>query len=346
MQISLRSQMIAGTAAIVGASAIAMTPVIAQHEMLPNIQLPSASAAVTLAGFDSPLTELIKSLGLVNKYINDTTPIGPPNTTYGLLPEIITDALPIIRQLGLNGSDYIYQSVKGLGTSAGLVSEGVWNAAGQALSGNFQAAITTLTTAIQLAGQNALTAGQYVLTGVTTRLQAVINGLSPLLSTLVTSTVNQLTVLVGLPIKIAQDTFTALTGGNFQLAWNTAVDGLLGPTGIPGVVSSLTIGLGLPPSVQFPAGVPSVRTEISTLVKTVKAGLATANPAPPPLAATKSVAASAAAAKAVAPSTAAVKKAAPAASATAGDNNGGGSSTKSSSSNGGSDRGSAHNSNH
>ena len=31
MQISLRSQMIAGTAAVVGASAIALTPVVAQH---------------------------------------------------------------------------------------------------------------------------------------------------------------------------------------------------------------------------------------------------------------------------------------------------------------------------
>ncbi len=59
MQISLRSQMIAGTAAIVGASAIALTPVVAQHEMLPNIQLPSASSAVALAGFDSPITELL-----------------------------------------------------------------------------------------------------------------------------------------------------------------------------------------------------------------------------------------------------------------------------------------------
>ena len=53
MQISLRSQLIAGTAAVVGASAIAMTPVTAAHISLPSVQVPSA-AQVVLAGFDSP----------------------------------------------------------------------------------------------------------------------------------------------------------------------------------------------------------------------------------------------------------------------------------------------------
>ncbi len=136
MQISLRSQMIAGTAAIVGASAIALTPVVAQHEMLPNIQIPSTSAAVALAGFDSPVTELIGSLGLVNTYLFSSASAGFPDVTYGLVPQIIADHLPIISQLGVNGSDYIFESFNGLYSSAAALSEGVWNAAGQALSGN------------------------------------------------------------------------------------------------------------------------------------------------------------------------------------------------------------------
>ena len=70
MQISLRSQMIAGTAAVVGASAIAMTPVtpVGQANLaMPDLQIPSA-AQVALAGFDSPLSELLLSLAKYMKY--------------------------------------------------------------------------------------------------------------------------------------------------------------------------------------------------------------------------------------------------------------------------------------
>jgi hypothetical protein len=41
MEISLRSQIVAGTPAVVGASAIAMTPALPAH--LPSIQLPAAT---------------------------------------------------------------------------------------------------------------------------------------------------------------------------------------------------------------------------------------------------------------------------------------------------------------
>ena len=48
MQISLRSHLIAGTAAVVGASAIAMTPVMGAQLSLPAINVPTV-AKVTLA---------------------------------------------------------------------------------------------------------------------------------------------------------------------------------------------------------------------------------------------------------------------------------------------------------
>lgn len=63
MQISLRSQMIAGTAAIVGASAIAMTPVVAQQHALPNIQLPAVTAEVELAAFIDPVSTALQTVG-------------------------------------------------------------------------------------------------------------------------------------------------------------------------------------------------------------------------------------------------------------------------------------------
>ena len=148
MKISLRSQMIAGTAAVVGASAIALTPVVAQHEMLPNIQIPSTSAVVALAGFDSPVTELIRSLDLVNSYLFSSTAVGQPDVTLGLVPQIIADHLPIISQLGVNGSDYIFQSFHGLYSSAAALSEGLWNSPDRRSAATSAGAITTLSTAI------------------------------------------------------------------------------------------------------------------------------------------------------------------------------------------------------
>ena len=66
MQISLRSHMIAGTTALVGATAIAMTPI------APAVSLPSLSptkAAVTLAAIDNPITAVIATGGLAIDYL-------------------------------------------------------------------------------------------------------------------------------------------------------------------------------------------------------------------------------------------------------------------------------------
>lgn len=359
MQISLRSQMIAGTAAVVGASAIALTPVVAQHEMLPNVHVPSA---ITMTAFHSPLTEVIASLGLVNNYIFNPSfnaaafpGLSPLIVAFGLpalgfnaggvVPQIINDHLPIISQLGKNGSDYLYNSVKGLGTSAAVLSQGVWDAAFELLSLNITGAINTLINSVQFAGTNALAAGTYVATGVITRASAVATALAAEVGQIAQITLGQVSVLVNSVVNVATNVATALTNLDVQGAWNAAVDGLLGPTGIPGVVTSLTIGAGVQIGAFPPASgyLPSVRGEIQAAVKTVAGALATANPAPPPLAATKSAA----------PSASAIRKAAPAAAAvTAGSNNspapeavtgggGGGDqpSAKSSTSNGGSDRG-------
>ena len=153
MQISLRSHLIAGTAAVVGVSAIAMTPVTMQHLRVPVIPVPSVSAGVALAAFDSPISQLIETLGLTNTYLFSPTPwqtYAPWSdlSALGVVPQIINDHLPIISQLGQNGADYLLQTFTGLGTSAYLLSEGVWNAAANLLSLNIPGAITTLLTAL------------------------------------------------------------------------------------------------------------------------------------------------------------------------------------------------------
>ncbi len=66
MQISLRSQMIAGSTALVGATAIAMTPV------APAVSIPSISTAklgVAMAAFVNPLAEVLGTGNMILNYV-------------------------------------------------------------------------------------------------------------------------------------------------------------------------------------------------------------------------------------------------------------------------------------
>ena len=106
MQISLRSHLIAGTAAVVGASAIAMTPVMGAQLSVPSINVPAA-AQVTLAAFNSPLAALFDTLNVANNYLIDSfsnplvaenwtganfgTTFGTPPANYPLLPAALAD---------------------------------------------------------------------------------------------------------------------------------------------------------------------------------------------------------------------------------------------------------------
>ena len=343
MQISLRSHLIAGTAAVVGASAIAMTPVMGAQLSLPAINVPTV-AKVTLAGLDSPISELLGSVILGGQLLFNTSqdvsdadlwgptafqqggvPIFPAAlgtdalggySSIGLLPQIIDDALPITRQLGINGSDYLNVAVAGLSAAGLALSEGVWNAAGQLLTLDIPGALATLAASISAAGTLALGSGAYVLSGVVTRAQAVVEAVIGSLPLIIGSVVAQLNLVVNTTIGVVTDTFAATT---FEDGWNAAIDGIFGATGIPGTILNVTIGAGqqTAPITTFPpteadiaaAYVPSVRTVVQSAVKGVANALAT----PVPGAVAAAPAASAASARAAA------VEAAPAAEAPAAD---------------------------
>jgi len=343
VQISLRSHLIAGTAAVVGASAIAMTPVMGAQLSLPAINVPTV-AKVTLAGLDSPISELLGSVILGGQLLFNTSqdvsdadlwgptafqqggfPIFPAAlgtdalggySSIGLLPQIIDDALPITRQLGINGSDYLNVAVAGLSAAGIALSEGVWNAAGQLLTLDIPGALATLAASISAAGTLALGSGAYVLSGVVTRAQAVVEAVIGSLPLIIGSVVAQLNLVVNTTIGVVTDTFAATT---FEDGWNAAIDGIFGATGIPGTILNVTIGAGqqTAPITTFPpteadiaaAYVPSVRTVVQSAVKGVANALAT----PVPTAVAAAPAASAASARAAA------VEAAPAAEAPAAD---------------------------
>ena len=352
MQISLRSHLIAGTAAVVGASAIAMTPVMGAQLSLPAINVPTV-AKVTLAGLDSPISELLGSVILGGQLLFNTSqdvtdrdlwgptafqiaptapapdagsaPVFPAAlvtdalggySSIGLLPQIIDDALPITRQLGINGSDYLNVAVAGLSAAGIALSEGVWNAAGDLLTLDIPGALATLAASISAAGTLALGSGAYVLSGVVTRAQAVVEAVIGSLPLIIGATVAQLSLVVNTTIGVVTDTFAATT---FEDGWNAAIDGIFGATGIPGTILNVTIGAGqqTAPITTFPpteadiaaAYVPSVRTVVQSAVKGVANALAT----PVPGAVAAAPAASAASARAAA------VEAAPAAEAPAAD---------------------------
>ena len=377
MQISLRSQMIAGTAAIVGASAIAMTPVMATPLTLPSVSIPAA-AQVAMAAFSSPLTQLSETLELINLYtfdgVSDPTAVtswpfanfgtefgtplanlpgvipavlGPVSfdplnpyagfgsdliTSVGVVPQFIDYALPIISQLGYNGSQYLNVTLAALAASGVAIGEGLTTAIGDLLTLNIGGAVTAVSDAINTVGTTLLGAGGYVLQSVLANAQAVGAVVLGELPTLLGAVVAQIGVVVAQSVAIINNTFGALSTLDIQGAWNTVVDGLLGPQGIPGTVTNLLIGEGVqtgpiaynadPTVIQEEIAanfVPSDRVLVQGAITAIAGALTTA---PPPVAALKSARSaasvrSAAAAAAEAPAAEAPAAEAPAAESSA-----------------------------
>lgn len=328
MGTSVRSHLVAVTATIVVTGAVAVTPV----QRLPAIEMPP-TAMVTLAGFVSPLSEVFGTLSLASTYLfspadptsADAWPSaqfgtywGDPPVAYpvlpeilseaalggysavGLIPQIINDGLPALRQLGINASDYLDTAVNAVATAGIAISQGVWNlpsavitATQEALGGDVAGALATLRAAIRgpitTAGTALLAAGTYVLTGVTTRAAAVLAGLTS--ERAYGLAVGGVPLLIRTVVEIATTTVADLAALNIEGAWNTAVAGLLGPSGLQGMGLNITIGAGVqtgpiasssPTQEELSANyIPGTRTAVQTNVKIVASGLAVPNPAPP-----------------------------------------------------------------
>lgn len=266
MPIAVRSPLTAGALVLFGATAMAGTPAV----------------PVSLATFDSPLSELIQTATLIsNDIFNGADVFGDFQWEpyQGALPEFIYTALPILSQMGFNGAYDIGTTIEGLGTSAYILSEAVWNlpaavvaAAQQAIGGDIPGAITTLTNATVVPLQDAasVTVGalQTVASVLAGRITGFIGVVPGILQGLVTTTVGSVQAVINAAVTIVTQTVGALTTGDIETAWNTVVDGLLGPVGADGTVTSsiagtleaVTIGPGLGP-LGYPNGyaVPSFR---------------------------------------------------------------------------------------
>jgi hypothetical protein len=305
VQLSLRSQLVAGVAAL-SATAVAIAP-IAQPDLLASPQ--RVSAAVQLSAFANPVTELLGTLALTaeNIFYQDTLPspsdlfwpdsfynsdftfVYAPNF-YGLIPDEVNQFSSGALSAVLNNlSGYIDTTVYGVTGVAIGVSDAVFNtpfalitAAQLALAGQIDAAIAELQAQILVPLQDGIAtgiqAGTYILNNVVANATTLLTDTLPrLVSGLAEATVAGTTYLVETAIAVASDVVSNLASLNIEGAWNAAVNGLLDPdTGLLGAAGALTVGVGLFEDIDYPdIGVvqtvtpPSIRSVLTSVSQRV-----------------------------------------------------------------------------
>lgn len=355
---ALRAPLVAGTIAALGATAMAAVPaghlgapstaqvaltafnnpieqLLATAEVGQNylfgvyynggdVPTPGAGEANwTFAGFDQTGGDLL------NYLLYNEASLGFYNFV-GLSPNSTANAGPILRALQTNWSDYVNVGLTGVITATSALAAGVWDypsalltAAQLALQGQIPEALSVLTDAvfgpITAAGEAMLSAGTYVLSNVIAKVGAVFAALPQIFTTFAGTAVGGAALLAEKSAQIATEWVANLAALNVEGAWNVAVDGLFGPSGLPGTTLNLTTGAGvqtgaiLTPDDIAGNFVPSWRTSYQAAVWSIADALQTT---PAPTAATPAAAVRAAKpAAAAARSTAAIADAPEASSA-------------------------------
>jgi len=206
--------------------------------------------------------------------------------TLGVVPQIAADGLPIVTQLVSNAVGYLTDVVVNAFYDGSILSEAAWNLPGalitatrQVIAGDVPGALSTLRTAvidpIVAVGQNIFHVGGTIVGQVVDHVTNMVNaipGLAQVAAVHIAGTLNLLSQEVA---GIASGTISALRAGDAEGAWNTAVGGLLGPSGLPGLIFNETIGAGVQtgpvatPSDIAANFVPSIRSFLQTSVQTI-----------------------------------------------------------------------------
>jgi len=290
MNVSLRSQMAAGVA-VMGAAAVAVAPIV-QPDLLSSPQ--RVAAAVELSALVNPLAVLGETIGGINYFIlsqefvpNDL--IWPDDfygveflyapLNIGIVPDLVNQlSTGPLSGLVNNLSGYLYavgEGVLNLGVGA---SDSVFNtpaalvtAAGELIGGDPEAALNTLVTQIvgplQAGIDVALSAVGYVLDNVIENIQTVITSTLPFVASgVVNAVVGGLTYLVNSVVTTAGQVIADLGAGQFEAAWNDAINGFLGADGTLGDVVRLGLGLGIVEDVEGvnTVTIPSLRSVLTS----------------------------------------------------------------------------------
>lgn len=283
MQLSVRSQLIAGVAAL-GATAMVAGPV-AQPDLLPSVR--TISGEVRLAALADPVSVLFATLAVTGANIFDQSALPEPadlfwpdqfydftvdpNRPFLFAPRyvgMIPDGLNLLSTGGLeavltNWSGYVNAGIYGVTALVGGVSSAIFNtpfalvtAAGYLAAGRPDLAIAELQSQILAPLQKALggplAAIGYLLDNVVTNAQTLITNAIPGLLTNVIATVSQGGLyLLQSALVTARTVVTDLASLQFGDAWNAAVNGLLGPDGVLGQIEQLTLGIGIVQPIDY-----------------------------------------------------------------------------------------------
>ncbi|MGI9124627.1 MAG: hypothetical protein ACR2JM_07730 [Mycobacterium sp.] len=278
MNVSLRSQMTAGVAAL---AAVAVVSPIAQPDLLPSAH--RMTGAVELSALANPITVIGEVLANVNAdvfsqgFVADTTVW--PDSFYGvdflyapLNVGIIPDLANQFSTGPLVGLVNNLSGYAGAGVQSGIALGGgvagavfatptaIVTAAGQLIAGDPQAALNTLVTEIvgplQAGITTALAGVGYIVDNVIQNIQTIVTSTIPfMLQGLIDASIGGLTYVAQSAGATATQVVADLSAMQFEAAWNDAVNGFLGPNGTLGQIASLTTGIGI---VQDVAGDPTV----------------------------------------------------------------------------------------
>ncbi len=293
MNVSLRSQMTAGVAAL-GAAVVAVAP-ITQPDLLPTAAQ-RVAAAVELSGYSNPVIAITDDIFYAAQYLLDQSFYGDaiwPDSfsgeylyaplNLGVLPDFanqfstgpLSGLVNNLGGYGFAGITAALNLIDGVAGSAFNTPFAIVDAVQELIGGDPEAALQTLITAIVEPLQSAIDEVVYdvgyIVDNILGNIQTVVTFTIPFLVAEVVGAVvdNAGFILEGLADTAAS--FVAnLAALDIEGAWNDIVDGILGPGGTVGDIIEVTIGIGLGEfneQDEFVVNYPSIRSVVTSVLQ-------------------------------------------------------------------------------
>ena len=291
MQISVRSHLTAGMVAVVGAGAIAMTPVVMSTNPVLSATPVTAVADVQLAAFSfSDVLGILNTFGLGGA-LPDITSLIPSNLLTAAVTEFVSELTPVLTGAATESLAYVTSAVAGLIVGPDSVLARIIGAAG-----NIPA---VLTTAVQsLSAGDVAAAIQTVVTGLIAPVTAIGQAINDAVVSFQTFVTTKLSTIAAALPNILINSIQAVVSGNtgsvvtaVQAALNNWLSGLVpgasavAPAAATLAVASAPVALAVAaPSAAAAIAVPRTATRRAAAAKSANAaaksvGAAAASPA-------------------------------------------------------------------
>lgn len=231
MQISVRSQLTAGMVAVVGAGAIALTPVVVPGNaaLSANVAVPVAADVQLAAWSFSDVLGILNSLGISGALpdISNLTNLLPSNVLTAAVSEFVNEVTPVITGAATDVFGYLGTAVTGLVVGPDSVLAKIIAAVGN-VPGVLATAVQSLSTG------NLASAVQTVVSGLAAPFTAIGEAISAAVQSFQTFVATKISSIAGaLPGILANSIQTALSGsgasllGSLQTALTNFLAGLV-----------------------------------------------------------------------------------------------------------------------